>query len=63
VTLRVQDGISRTMPRDEVEQLRATGLSMMPEGFENQLDPAAMRDLIGYVKRWRLLSTDIPLGQ
>lgn len=63
VTLRVQDGATRTIPRDEVEQLRATGLSMMPEGFENQLDPAAMRDLIGYVKRWRLLSTEIPLGQ
>jgi len=62
VTLKLQDGIRRTIPRDEVEQLRATGVSMMPDGFENQLDPAAMRDLIGYVKRWRLLSNEIPLG-
>jgi hypothetical protein len=36
---------------------------MMPEGFENQLDPAAMRDLVAYVKRWRLLQNEIPLGR
>jgi putative heme-binding domain-containing protein len=62
VTLKLQEGLRRTIPRDEVEQLRATGVSMMPEGFENQLDPAAMRDLVAYVKRWRLLENHIPLG-
>ena len=62
VTLKLQEGQRRTIPRDEVEQLRATGVSMMPEGFENQLDPAAMRDLVAYVKRWRLLQNEIPLG-
>lgn len=62
VTLKLQEGMRRTIPRDEVEQLRATGVSMMPEGFENQLDPAAMRDLVAYVKRWRLLENAIPLG-
>jgi mono/diheme cytochrome c family protein len=48
---------------DEIEQLRATGVSMMPEGFENQISPEAMRDLVAYLKRWRLLSGEIPLGQ
>lgn len=62
VTLKLQEGMRRTIPRDEVEQLRATGVSMMPEGFENQLDPIAMRDLVAYVKRWRLLENEIPLG-
>ncbi|TVQ00427.1 MAG: hypothetical protein EA381_07465 [Planctomycetaceae bacterium] len=63
VVLKMQDGLRRTIPRDQIEQLRATGVSMMPEGFENQIDPAAMRDLIAYLKRWRLLSGEIPLGQ
>ena len=63
VTLRLQDDVRRTIPRAQLEQLRATGVSMMPEGFENQLSPEAMRDLIGYLKRWRLLTTAIPLGQ
>jgi hypothetical protein len=36
---------------------------MMPEGFENQISPEAMRDLVAYLKRWRLLSGEIPLGQ
>lgn len=63
VTLRLQDNVRRTIPRSQLEQLRATGVSMMPEGFENQLPPEAMRDLIGYLKRWRLLTTAIPLGE
>lgn len=63
VTLRLQDGVRKTFPRDEIEQLRATGVSMMPEGFENQIAPEAMRDLVAYLKRWRLLSGEIPLGQ
>ncbi len=63
VTLRLQDDVRRTIPRAQLEQLRATGVSMMPEGFENQLSPDAMRDLIGYLKRWRLLTTQIPLGE
>lgn len=62
VTLKLQEGVRKTIPREDVDQLRATGVSMMPEGFENQLDPVAMRDLVGYVKRWRLLQTEIPLG-
>ncbi len=63
VTLKLQDNVRRVIPRDQVEQLRATGVSMMPDGFENQIDPDAMRDLIAYLKRWRLLSGEIPLGQ
>jgi putative membrane-bound dehydrogenase-like protein len=63
VTLKAQEGIRRTVLREQVEELRATGVSMMPDGFENQLDSTAMRDLIGYVKRWRLMSGEIPLGQ
>jgi putative heme-binding domain-containing protein len=63
VTLRLQDGVRKTLPRDEIEQFRATGVSMMPEGFENQISPEAMRDLVAYLKRWRLLSGEIPLGQ
>lgn len=63
VTLKLQDGLRRTLPREQIEQLRATGVSMMPEGFENQVSPEAMRDLVGYIKRWRLMSGEIPLGQ
>lgn len=63
VTLRLQDNVRQTVPRDNVEHLRATGVSMMPEGFEEQIDPEAMRDLVTYLKRWRLLSSEIPLGR
>lgn len=54
-TLVMQEGKRRTLPRDQIEALRATGKSMMPEGFENQLSPSDMRSLIGYLKQWRMM--------
>ena len=37
------------VPRSQIESLDATGKSLMPEGFEEQLDPQAMADLLAYV--------------
>jgi hypothetical protein len=54
----MQEGKRRTLPRDQIEALRATGKSMMPEGFENQLSPSDMRDLIGYLKQWRMMPSE-----
>lgn len=61
VVLRGQEDKRITVERAQVETLRASGVSLMPEGFENQLTPSQMNDLIGYIKRWRLQSTNIPL--
>jgi putative heme-binding domain-containing protein len=38
-----------TILRSEVQQLRSTGLSLMPEGLEKQLPPQAMADLLQYL--------------
>jgi putative membrane-bound dehydrogenase-like protein len=61
VVLRGQEDKRITIEKGHVETLRASGVSLMPEGFENQLTPSQMNDLIGYIKRWRLQSTNIPL--
>ena len=34
---------------DNIDELKSTGLSFMPEGIEKQLDPAAMADLLAYL--------------
>jgi putative membrane-bound dehydrogenase-like protein len=60
ITLKMQESKQRIISRDQIESVHATGLSMMPEGFENQLSPEAMRDLIAYLKRWRLATGTIP---
>ncbi len=42
-------GTTETVLRKDLQELRATGLSLMPEGFEAALNPQAMADLISYV--------------
>ncbi len=49
VTLRRAEDITDTVPRGEIEVLRSSGLSIMPEGLEKQIDPAAMADLLAYL--------------
>ena len=52
VTLR-NASASVVVPRDEIEAMRPSGSSLMPEGVENQIGPDEMRDLIHYLKNWR----------
>ncbi|HND50966.1 MAG TPA: HEAT repeat domain-containing protein [Pirellulaceae bacterium] len=49
LTIRKADNTSETILRLNIEQLRSTGLSFMPEGLEKQLDHAAMADLLAYL--------------
>jgi putative heme-binding domain-containing protein len=50
ITIRRVDGTSETVLRIDVEELRSTGLSYMPEGLEKQVDLQAMADLLSYLK-------------
>lgn len=49
VTLRVTDGRTETIARADIDELRGTGLSLMPEGLEKQIDQPAMADLLAYL--------------
>ena len=49
VTLRRAENATDTVERAEIEELRSSGLSIMPEGLEKQIDPAAMADLLAYL--------------
>jgi putative heme-binding domain-containing protein len=49
LTLRRPDGTTLDIQRGEIEALRSTGLSFMPEGLEKQLVPQAMADLLAYL--------------
>jgi putative heme-binding domain-containing protein len=35
--------------RTEIEELRSSGLSLMPEGLEKEISPQAMADLLAYL--------------
>ncbi len=49
VTIRQPDGGDETVPRHQIEELRSTGLSFMPEGLEKQINVPAMADLLAYI--------------
>jgi putative heme-binding domain-containing protein len=49
VTLKRQENATDTILRADIEQLKSTGQSIMPEGLEKQLDRQAMADLIAYL--------------
>lgn len=57
VTLRRQGGENVLVPRDELEKLQATGVSLMPDGFERLINENDMANLIAYLKNWRYLGT------
>jgi putative membrane-bound dehydrogenase-like protein len=49
LTLRKPDGSDETVLRVDIDELRSTGLSFMPEGLEKQIDVPAMADLLAYL--------------
>ncbi|MGE5191410.1 MAG: c-type cytochrome [Deltaproteobacteria bacterium] len=49
VTLKRQENATDTVLRVNIDELRSTGLSIMPEGLEKQLDQQAFADLIAYL--------------
>ncbi|MBL8853606.1 MAG: c-type cytochrome [Planctomycetaceae bacterium] len=50
LTLTPANGTARTILRSEIEQLSGTGVSLMPEGFEQTISPNAMADLLAFLK-------------
>lgn len=53
LTVRRADGTTETVLRLDIEELRSTGLSFMPEGLEKQIDVKAMADLLAYLNSIR----------
>lgn len=53
LTLRSLDGKQTTIQRIDIEELRSTGVSFMPEGLEKELDQQGMADLLSYLKAFR----------
>lgn len=49
ITLKRADGQGEEVLRSDIEELKNTGLSLMPEGLERQLDQHALADVIAYV--------------
>jgi putative heme-binding domain-containing protein len=53
LTLAHADGKRTTVSRGEIERIQATGVSLMPEGFETTLSPAELQALVRYLQQLR----------
>ena len=51
VTLATADGKRHTLARSSISELKDQGISLMPEGFERQLSPDAMSQVIFYLQQ------------
>ncbi len=51
VKLRRAEAVEDVLPRSEIDELRSTGQSLMPEGLEQNINPQEMADLIAFLRR------------
>jgi len=57
VILRGQNNTRHVLSRSSLQELKATGVSLMPEGLEAQVDHQGMADLIAFIKGWRYMAS------
>ena len=50
VVLRMAEGKEQTIGRGEIEVIRASEVSLMPEGVEKDIKPQDMADLLEFLK-------------
>jgi len=60
VTLKQPEGKTVTIPREAIEELKSSGVSLMPEGLERNINHQQMADLLSYLKNWRYLDGVVP---
>ncbi len=53
LTIRRAEGETSTVLKADVDEIRADGTSLMPEGLEQDIDVQQMADLLEYLKLWR----------
>ena len=59
--LKRAEGASDVVPREQIEAVASTGLSLMPEGLEKGLTPQDFADLIAFVRSIRPVAPSTPV--
>ncbi len=61
ITLQQPENKTSVILRQDIEEMRSTGVSLMPEGLEKEINLQAMADLLSFLKNWRYLDGRIPI--
>lgn len=62
LTLKRAEGKTEILLRKDIDELRSSGQSLMPEGLEKNVSVEEMADLLTFLKDWRYLEGDVPAG-
>lgn len=62
VTLKRAENQTETLLRQDIEEMRSSGQSLMTEGMEKVISVPQMADLIAFLKNWRYLDGAVPVG-
>jgi putative membrane-bound dehydrogenase-like protein len=60
LTLKRAENQRDTVLRQDIEEVRSTGTSLMPEGLEKAITVEEMGDLLHFLKNWRYLDGSVP---
>jgi putative heme-binding domain-containing protein len=62
ITLKRAEGQTDVVLRKDIEEIASTGISLMPEGLEHNINVQEMADLLNFLKNWRYLDGSVPVG-
>jgi putative heme-binding domain-containing protein len=63
LTLLRAEGQTETILKQEIDEIQSDGVSLMPEGIEQDLTVQEMADLLDYLKNWRYIDGVVPLSE
>jgi putative heme-binding domain-containing protein len=55
LTLRRGEGQEDVVLRQDIDEMKSSGVSLMPEGLEKNISPDGMADLLSFLKGWRFI--------
>jgi putative membrane-bound dehydrogenase-like protein len=62
ITLKQPEGKIEVILRNDIDELKGSGISLMPVGVEKNINVAEMADLITFLKNWRYVDGNVPAG-
>jgi putative membrane-bound dehydrogenase-like protein len=63
ITLLRAEGQKDVVLRKDIDEIASTGISLMPEGLEKNINVQEMADLLRFLKDWRYLDGSVPTGK
>lgn len=61
ITLKQPEGKVEVVLRTDIDELKGSGLSLMPVGLEKNITIEQMADLITFLKNWRYIDGGVPI--